>query len=134
MRYATTTGEPMMQTHPPEPESLQIESYPVDAETITATIDEARALRGLAAKAGDLDIVATTLRGHIALLLPEIRGVVDRLWHGSIETHRLTARLDGIENQAKQAPRPGTLAAHVQVQQLARDCQWLLARHTGGVA
>ncbi|MCB5909826.1 DUF6415 family natural product biosynthesis protein [Streptomyces pinistramenti] len=102
-------------------------------DVICATIDEVRATRGLTAEAVDLDLVAATLRGHIALLLPVVRGAAEHLWHGSIQAHRLMARLDGIENQTKQAPGPGTLAAHVQVQQLARDCQWLLDRHRGGV-
>lgn len=73
------------------------------------------------------------MRGHIALLLPEVRGSARKLWPNSIEAHRLKARLDGIERQTGQGLGQGTLSAHVQVHQLARDCQYLLAQHTAEI-
>ncbi|MFF8308524.1 DUF6415 family natural product biosynthesis protein [Streptomyces lydicus] len=102
---------------------------PVDQDTIAATIS-----RALRTGSGPLNLdamgdVAEGLRGHIALLLPLAREEAGRLWPGSIEAHRLRARLDGIEQQYRRPLAPAPLAAHVQVQQLARDCQWLLARH-----
>ncbi|MFI2184632.1 DUF6415 family natural product biosynthesis protein [Streptomyces sioyaensis] len=78
----------------------------------------------------ELEKLEEDLRGHIALLLPGARAAAGRLWSGGIEAHRMAARLDGIERQTRQGLGPGALSAHVQVQQLARDCQYLLARHT----
>ncbi|MFI9357070.1 DUF6415 family natural product biosynthesis protein [Streptomyces lydicus] len=106
------------------------DALPIDAETISATIYGA-----LRTGSGPLDLsvmgdAAEALRGHIALLLPSARESAGRLRPGSIEAHRLRARLDGIEQQYRRPLAPAPLAAHVHVQQLARDCQWLLARHT----
>ncbi|MCZ1006121.1 DUF6415 family natural product biosynthesis protein [Streptomyces lydicus] len=99
---------------------------PIDLDAIEATIT-----RALRVNAGHLDVgvlreLEEELRGHVDLLLPEARTAAGCIWHGSIEWHRQTARLDGIERQAMQGVGGSPLAAHVQVQQLARDCQWLL--------
>lgn len=104
---------------------------PICVATVNATVS-----RALRTNVGRLDVGVLTdlealLRGHIALLLPPEREASDRLWHGSIEWHRQTARLDGIERQTQQGLGETPLAAHIQVQQLARDCQWLLNQHTG---
>ncbi|MFE0378325.1 DUF6415 family natural product biosynthesis protein [Streptomyces inhibens] len=105
------------------------DALPIDAETISATIR--RALRSGSGRPdlGALAELEEDLSGHIALLLPEARQSARRLFHGNIEAHRLTARLDSIERQTRQGLGGGALAAHVQVNQLARDCQWLLAQH-----
>jgi hypothetical protein len=107
-------------------------ALPIDVATIAATIN-----RALRENAGRLDLSGLAereevLRGHIDLLLPEARDARGRLWHGSIEWHRRTVRLDGVERQARRGLRGGPLPAHIQVQQLARDCQWLLNQHTAG--
>ncbi|MFG2397078.1 DUF6415 family natural product biosynthesis protein [Streptomyces lydicus] len=105
---------------------------PIDEDTITATLHQALRTGSGCPDLDELGALEEKLRGHIALLLPRARESARLLWHGSIEAHRLTARLDGIERQACQGLGDGPLAAHVQVHQLARDCQWLLARHTAG--
>ncbi|MEU6062810.1 DUF6415 family natural product biosynthesis protein [Streptomyces sp. NPDC047097] len=130
MSHATAIGEPTMPLHPPEPEPLRTGRYRVDVETIGATI--ARALRtgsgrpALAELAGMVE----ELRGHVAILLPEAQESTRRLPTDSTETHRQRARLDGIERQLRQEPGADVFTAHVRVQLLARDCEWLLARHT----
>ncbi|MFF8901652.1 DUF6415 family natural product biosynthesis protein [Streptomyces lydicus] len=105
------------------------DALPIDAETISATISRALRLGSGPLNLDAMGEAAGALRGHVALLLPLARKSAGRLWAGSIEAHRLTARLDGIEMQSRRSLAPSPLAAHVQVQQLARDCQWLLARH-----
>ncbi|MFJ5678600.1 hypothetical protein [Streptomyces sp. NPDC093097] len=52
------------------------------------------------------------------------------LWPGSIEARRLKVRLGGIEQHIQQRLGWDALAAQIQVHQLARHCQYLLARHT----
>ncbi|UQA91417.1 DUF6415 family natural product biosynthesis protein [Streptomyces halobius] len=103
---------------------------PIDEETIQSTIDRAQELRDASPCADELSELEEELRGHIARLLPEARKPTRHLGLGSIEEHRLTARLDAIERLTRQGPGQGALAAHVQVHQLARGCQYLLARHT----
>ncbi|MGP8302131.1 DUF6415 family natural product biosynthesis protein [Streptomyces inhibens] len=101
----------------------------IDVSTIEETIARAQVLRGRAPDTGELGDLEELLRGHIALLLPKARQSARGLCHGSIEAHRLTARLDGIERQTRLGLGSGALSAHVQIHQLARDCQWLLAQH-----
>ncbi|MCR8573435.1 DUF6415 family natural product biosynthesis protein [Streptomyces sp. Isolate_219] len=103
---------------------------PIDSDTIGETIHRALRIGSGRPDFEELGALENDLCGHIALLLPEAREAAARLWHGSIEAHRLTARLDGIEWQTTQGLGHGPLSAHVQVHQLARDCQYLLARHT----
>lgn len=102
---------------------------PVDAETISQTI--CRALRLGTAPLDPAVLVGLDeeLRGHIGLLFPEVRDAAGRMWRGSTEWHRRIVRLDGIERQVKQGIGDAPLAAHIQVQQLARDCRWLLNEH-----
>ncbi|MFH9248252.1 DUF6415 family natural product biosynthesis protein [Streptomyces lydicus] len=121
-----------MRTHPPQPQSLRAEVYPVDAATISETIGQA-----LRTGAGPIDLnematLAETLRGHIALLLIEAREATSQLGRGTLEAHQTATRLGGIEQTFRRPLASLPLAAHVQVHQLARACQWLLARHTAG--
>lgn len=101
----------------------------------TATIRETIQL-GLLLSVGPLDLEAMAglheaLRGHVALLLPSAREEAGRLWRGGTAWYQRAARLDGIARQAEQ-PLPGDpFAAMVQVQLLARDCEWLLAQQSG---
>ncbi|MFI0709986.1 DUF6415 family natural product biosynthesis protein [Streptomyces inhibens] len=106
------------------------ESPPVDVETIGATIRRALRLGSGRPDPGVLTELEEELRGHISLLLSEARKPVRHLWPSSIEAHRLKARLDAIERRTRQGLGQGALSARVQVHQLARDCQYLLSRHT----
>ncbi|MER5971376.1 DUF6415 family natural product biosynthesis protein [Streptomyces sp. NPDC002055] len=102
---------------------------PVDEATIQATIDQA-----LRTGTGRLDMDELTaleelLLGHIQLLLPDAEAATDRLWRGSITWYTARARIDSIHHQVKQGLGNGPLAAHIQVDALARDCHWLLIHH-----
>ncbi|KOG41458.1 hypothetical protein ADK74_20250 [Streptomyces decoyicus] len=66
------------------------------------------------------------LRGHIALLQEPARKAADQMWHGGVKWHRLITRLDNIERQAAQERSPMPFGALIEVQLMARDCQWLL--------
>lgn len=103
---------------------------PIDTATIGETIR-----RGLALSSSPLDLTAMAclhedLRGHVALLLPGARDEAGRLWRGGTAWYQRAARLDGIARQAEQPLPADPFAALVQVQLLARDCEWLLAQHT----
>lgn len=102
----------------------------IDAATISGTISRALSM-GVAPL--DLDALVELdkeLREHIALLLPKACEPARPPAPADSEAHRLRARLSGIDQQTR-PPRPrAAFLAHVQVQLLARDCQWLLARHT----
>ncbi|WP_374211020.1 DUF6415 family natural product biosynthesis protein [Streptomyces sp. MCA2] len=58
--------------------------------------------------------------------LPLVREAADLLWRGSLDWHRRTARIAGIERQVGQGLGDSDFSALVQVQLLARDCRWLL--------
>ncbi|MFI7101083.1 DUF6415 family natural product biosynthesis protein [Streptomyces sp. NPDC050161] len=117
-----------MKTHPPETESLRAEFDPADAEIATAAINAAMRLAAGQPDRTMLVELQQALRGHIALLLPLARKSARAPRHGSVEANRLTARFDSIEKQTRRDLPTGPLSANVQVQQLAHDCQWLLAR------
>ncbi|MFJ8675747.1 DUF6415 family natural product biosynthesis protein [Streptomyces sp. NPDC093589] len=108
-------------------------ALPIDAETISETIRRARQLGSGRPELSEMVELEEELRGHIALLLTEARKPDRARGQGNMEAQRLTGRLDSIERQTRQGLGRGALAAHVQVHQLARDCQWLLARHTAEV-
>ncbi|MFG2225401.1 DUF6415 family natural product biosynthesis protein [Streptomyces sp. NPDC048644] len=110
------------------------DGLPVDAEIITATIRWTVRLAAKRPNRRTLLELQQLLRGHIGLLLPLVRESILGVRPGSIEAHQLTVRLDGIETQTRRELSPGPLLANVQVQQLACDCQWLLACHTVGSA
>lgn len=104
---------------------------PIDAATIRETVR-----LGLALSSGPLDRGAMTglhetLRGHVNLLLPGARDDADRLWRGGTAWYQRAARLDGIARQAEQPLTIDPFAALVQVQLLARDCEWLLGQQAG---
>ncbi|MGW7492219.1 DUF6415 family natural product biosynthesis protein [Streptomyces sp. NPDC054786] len=103
---------------------------PIGAETIRATICLAVRLGTGNPGLPELAAVQKRLQGHIALLLPLVREEVARLPQDSVLAHQATARLTGIEEQARQPLLPDTLAAHSQVGTTARDCRYLLAMHT----
>jgi hypothetical protein len=104
---------------------------PMGTLSIDVVIIDATISRALRENAGRLDLkrlaeLEEELRGHIALLLPGARDAADSISSGSIELRRLNMRLDGIEQLVRRGLNGTPLAAHIQVQQLARDCQWLL--------
>ncbi|MEW1655703.1 DUF6415 family natural product biosynthesis protein [Streptomyces sp. NPDC093707] len=108
---------------PPEREQIATES-------IAATIR--RALRFGAGRPtpAELAEVEQLLRGHITALLTEARETAHD--QGPVEATAcpMASRLKGIEQRLAEGRADGSLAAHVQVHLLARDCQWLLAHYT----
>ncbi|MFI0218830.1 DUF6415 family natural product biosynthesis protein [Streptomyces lydicus] len=105
------------------------EDAPIDWETISATICSA-----LRTGSGPIDLdkvtaLAETLRGYIALLLIEAREAASPVKRATLEAHQVASRLASVEQQLHGPLASRPLSAHVQVHQLARDCQWLLARH-----
>lgn len=97
-----------------------------DLDAMRYTISRARGQSSVPLRYDELTELESELRGHIDRLLPTTREAVDRLWHGGTVWHQQISRLDGIERQVGQGLGTGVLSAHVQVQQLAKDCQWLL--------
>ncbi|MFI9077123.1 DUF6415 family natural product biosynthesis protein [Streptomyces sioyaensis] len=98
----------------------------VDVFTIEETIKIAlNASRGQLQVSTLIDLQAQ-LRGHIALLREPARQVADQMWHGGTKWYRHITRLDGIERQAEQELSPLPFGALIEVQLMARDCQWLL--------
>ncbi|WP_411134921.1 DUF6415 family natural product biosynthesis protein [Streptomyces sp. C10] len=104
---------------------------PIDVATVQSTIDAARALRGASAEPGELVDLELLLRGHIAELLTEAKAAADLMWRGSMEWSLLMGRLSSIRFQAGRGLGEGVLSAHVQIAQLALDCQWLLDEYGG---
>ncbi|GFE13085.1 hypothetical protein Sgleb_11320 [Streptomyces glebosus] len=98
----------------------------IDVVTIEETIELALGVcRGRPQVSTLVDLEAQ-LRGHIALLREPARKAADRMWHGSTKWHRHITRLDGVERQTKQELNPLPFGALIEVQLMARDCQWLL--------
>ncbi|MFJ9411155.1 DUF6415 family natural product biosynthesis protein [Streptomyces sp. NPDC101393] len=118
---------------PPATTLNLMQQVPIDAQTISETIRRARQLGSGRPELSEMVELEEVLRGHIALLLAEARKPDRAQGQGSVEANRLTGRLDSIERQTRQGLGRGAPAAHVQVHQLAQDCQWLLARHTAEV-
>ncbi|PJJ03700.1 hypothetical protein BX264_4090 [Streptomyces sp. 2333.5] len=98
----------------------------IDLDTVRFTISRARGQSNVPLHYGELTELESELCGYIDRLLPSAKGAVDKLWHGGIAWHQRISRLDGIERQVGQGLGTGVLSAHVQVQQLAKDCQWLI--------
>ncbi|MFI1161877.1 DUF6415 family natural product biosynthesis protein [Streptomyces sioyaensis] len=98
----------------------------IDVLTIEETIKIAlNASRGQPQVSTLVDLQAQ-LRGHIALLREPARKAADQMWRGATRWHRHITRLDGIERQAEQELSPLPFGALIEVQLMARDCQWLL--------
>ncbi|MFJ9417833.1 DUF6415 family natural product biosynthesis protein [Streptomyces sp. NPDC101227] len=108
----------------------QTSGDPIDADTIRGTIRRALQLGSGRLDLSSMVMLEEELRGHIALLLPEAREAAHRRWPAGGESHQRRARFDGIEQQMKQGLGEGPLSAHVQVQQLTKDLQYLLVLHT----
>ncbi|MEU7178702.1 MULTISPECIES: DUF6415 family natural product biosynthesis protein [Streptomyces] len=113
-----------------EPREQQAtEAIPLDLTTIDTTTSKVLSRADGRLDLSELAELETILAGHIALLLPYVAAESDHLRPRSGEWYRQKAHLRGIERQVQQGLGDGVLSAHVQVRQLARDCQWLLERH-----
>ncbi|MFI2257633.1 DUF6415 family natural product biosynthesis protein [Streptomyces tubercidicus] len=107
-----------------------VQRVSIDAVTISETISQALSMGVTPLDLDALVELDEELREHIALLLPEACETARHLAPADADVHRLRTRLSGIDQEAR-LPLPRVVfLAHVQVQLLARDCQWLLARHT----
>lgn len=102
------------------------EQLPIDAPTCEAAISRGRHAGRSALSMQELADLAEELRGQIQLLLPARHAVV-RLWPEGPEWHRHQARLKSIEQTLGDGLGDTLFSAHVQVQLMARDCEWLLA-------
>ncbi|MFI7101068.1 DUF6415 family natural product biosynthesis protein [Streptomyces sp. NPDC050161] len=105
----------------------------MDVEVVSDTIRRALSLGG---GRPDLEAMAELeerLRGHINLLLPIVEAEADRLCGGGLEWARRMHVMSTVPAQSERVLSNGPLSAHVHIAQLARDCQWLLDRHRGGV-
>ncbi|MYT17001.1 hypothetical protein YWIDRAFT_06593 [Streptomyces sp. SceaMP-e96] len=98
----------------------------LDLGIVHDTISRARGQSSVPLNYDELSKLEAELCGYIAQLLPPAKKAVDKLWHGGTAWHQQISRLDGIERQVGQGLGTGVLSAHVQVQQLAKDCQWLI--------
>ncbi|GES28967.1 DUF6415 family natural product biosynthesis protein [Streptomyces angustmyceticus] len=121
--HAERTGE----RSPEAAEPLAIDVLTIE-ETITLALGASRGQLQVSA----LVDLGARLRGHIALLRGPARKAADEMWHGGVAWYRHVARLDGIERQTAQAPSPLPFAALIEVQLMARDCQWLLDGYREG--
>ncbi|MFF7231294.1 DUF6415 family natural product biosynthesis protein [Streptomyces sioyaensis] len=98
----------------------------IDILTIEETIKRAHGVsRGQPPFSTLVDLEAR-LRGHLAVLGEPARKAADQMWHGGVKWYRHITRLDGIERQAAQELSPLPFTALIEVQLMARDCQWLL--------
>ncbi|MFF7411682.1 DUF6415 family natural product biosynthesis protein [Streptomyces lydicus] len=104
---------------------------PIDVATIRATIVEALQLGSGPLNLSALAGLHEVLRGHVHLLLPGARDAADRMWRGGGSWYQRVARLDSVTWQAGQELASDPFAAMVQVQLLARDCDWLLDQCAG---
>ncbi|MGW7249014.1 DUF6415 family natural product biosynthesis protein [Streptomyces decoyicus] len=99
---------------------------PLDLNTVRYTISRARGQSSAPLNHEALTELETELSSYINRLMPAAKEAVAKLWHGGTAWHQQISRLDGIERQVRQGLGAGALSAHVQVQQLAKDCQWLI--------
>ncbi|WP_275464859.1 DUF6415 family natural product biosynthesis protein [Streptomyces noursei] len=96
---------------------------PIDTDTIADTIRQALCFGSIRPSREELAATDEELRGHVALLLAEVRRTTsphppDRY------------RLDRISKHMAFPLGKGMLSAYAEVPQRARDCQWLLAHFT----
>ncbi|MCR8579199.1 DUF6415 family natural product biosynthesis protein [Streptomyces sp. Isolate_219] len=98
----------------------------IDVVTIEQTIEMALGVSRGQLQVSTLVDLEAQLRGHIALLREPARKATDRMWQGGTKWYRHITRLDGIERQTEQELNPLPFGALIEVQLMARDCQWLL--------
>ncbi|MFD5737071.1 DUF6415 family natural product biosynthesis protein [Streptomyces sioyaensis] len=109
-----------------EAPAMDLHGQDLDLDTARYTISRARGQSSVPLHYDELTGLESELCSYIHRLLPAAKKAVDKLWHGGIAWHQRISRLDGIERQVGQGLGTGVLSAHVQVQQLAKDCQWLI--------
>ncbi|MEU8784340.1 DUF6415 family natural product biosynthesis protein [Streptomyces sp. NPDC048637] len=109
-----------------EATAADLNGQDLDLNSVRYAISRARGQSSAPLNHEALTELETELCGYIGSLLPTAKAAVDKLWHGGIAWHQQISRLDGIERQVGQGLGTGVLSAHVQVQQLAKDCQWLI--------
>ncbi|MFF2811353.1 DUF6415 family natural product biosynthesis protein [Streptomyces sp. NPDC058000] len=110
----------------------ELHHIPVDIETMRRTIDRAVVLRSKPLEPEELEDLVLLLRGHSNPLLPGAQAATDVLWRGSLEWSRGMGRHGTIRFHCEQSLGTDALLAHVQISQLARDFQWLLASRPAG--
>lgn len=109
-----------------EAPAMDLHGQDLDLDTVRYTIGRARGQSSVPLHYDHLAELEAELCGYINRLLPTAKKTADGLWHGGTAWHQQISRLDGIERQVGQGLGSGVLSAHVQVQQLAKDCQWLI--------
>ncbi|MEU3986767.1 DUF6415 family natural product biosynthesis protein [Streptomyces platensis] len=113
-----------------EATATDLKGQDLDLNTVRYAISRARGQSSAPLNHEALTELEAELCTYIDRLLPAAKEAVAKLWHGGTAWHQQISRLDGIEHQVGQGLGAGVLSAHVQVQQLAKDCQWLI-NHQG---
>jgi hypothetical protein len=109
--------------------------YPLDTFTMAATVARAHQLDAAPASEDDVQeaeeaaLVAGLLRGHVGLLLAELRPVLERVAPDALEWGRQRAIYEGTRS-AVAAPAQGA-GAKAGLRALARSCEHLLALAAG---
>lgn len=101
-------------------------SESIDVIAIQETIEAALGAGRRRLQVRTLVDLEAQLRGHITSLREPARKAAGRMWRGGTEWHRHITRLDGIARQAEQERNPLPFGVLIEVQLMARDCQWLL--------
>ncbi|WP_328547701.1 DUF6415 family natural product biosynthesis protein [Streptomyces platensis] len=113
-----------------EATATDLKGQDLDLNTVRYAISRARGQSSAPLNHEALTELEAELCNYIDRLLPAAKEAVAKLWHGGTAWHQQISRLDEIEHQVGQGLGAGVLSAHVQVQQLAKDCQWLI-NHQG---
>ncbi|QRX90669.1 DUF6415 family natural product biosynthesis protein [Streptomyces noursei] len=109
-----------------------LEQTPIDADSISETIRQALHFGSVRPSRDERAAVDEILRGHVRLLLGDVRAATERQRH-SFEAEQLLKRMERIEQHMVHPFGQGLLTADAEAHQRARDCQWLLAHHTARV-
>ncbi|MEV0598569.1 DUF6415 family natural product biosynthesis protein [Streptomyces sp. NPDC050315] len=102
-----------------------VDNLPIDVATIHSALARAQSTAQIEALAE----VEQLLRGHIALLLPEVQRQVEDLSPRCGDWYRGTAHLRAIRAQVRHGLGDSSTDARRQIDQLASDCRWLLTQH-----
>ncbi|MFD7918045.1 DUF6415 family natural product biosynthesis protein [Streptomyces sp. NPDC059740] len=100
----------------------------VDVETIHATIAAVRAKSRARLVHDEVALLHLALRGHLAVLLDEGRGLAEKMPRGSFDRSRMEIHLQRLTALHARPIAPSAGAAYSGAQQLARGCEWLLAQ------
>ncbi|MFI1302293.1 DUF6415 family natural product biosynthesis protein [Streptomyces sioyaensis] len=121
----------MMRTERTQLQTSGVAAEPSEPGAIDVLTVEETIKMTLGASRGELQMstlvdLEAQLRSHIALLREPARKAADQMWHGGTKWYRHITRLDGIERETEQELSPLPFGALIEVQLMARDCQWLL--------